>query len=158
MRQFRDDMRPQPEETSMAIPDWTAVRALERRTLKQLFADDASRLGLLTADVAGIHFDWSKTHLTAEAVAAFSTIAEAMDLTSRRDALYAGDAVNVTEGRAAERGAEGGEGAPESVARARALHARMRALIDAIEAEALGPIQHILHIGIGGSALGPALA
>jgi glucose-6-phosphate isomerase len=34
----------------------------------------------------------------------------------------------------------------------------MRALIDAIEAEALGPIRHVLHIGIGGSALGPDLA
>jgi len=33
----------------------------------------------------------------------------------------------------------------------------MRGLIDAIEAEALGPIRHILHIGIGGSALGPEL-
>ncbi len=33
----------------------------------------------------------------------------------------------------------------------------MRALIDAIEAEALGPIRHILHVGIGGSALGPDL-
>ena len=33
----------------------------------------------------------------------------------------------------------------------------MRALIDAIEAEAFGPVRHILHIGIGGSALGPAL-
>jgi hypothetical protein len=31
----------------------------------------------------------------------------------------------------------------------------MRAVIDAIEAEAFGPIRHILHIGIGGSALGP---
>jgi glucose-6-phosphate isomerase len=33
----------------------------------------------------------------------------------------------------------------------------MRALIDAIEAGALGPIRHILHVGIGGSALGPDL-
>src|SRR3546814_9279424 len=31
----------------------------------------------------------------------------------------------------------------------------MRALVDAIEAEAFGPIRSILHIGIGGSALGP---
>jgi glucose-6-phosphate isomerase len=31
----------------------------------------------------------------------------------------------------------------------------MRAVIDAIEAEAFGPVRHILHIGIGGSALGP---
>lgn len=33
----------------------------------------------------------------------------------------------------------------------------MRALIDAIEAEAFGPVRHILHVGIGGSALGPDL-
>src|SRR3546814_5314198 len=31
----------------------------------------------------------------------------------------------------------------------------MRALVDAIEAEAFGPTRSILHIGIGGSALGP---
>jgi glucose-6-phosphate isomerase len=33
----------------------------------------------------------------------------------------------------------------------------MRAMIDAIEADALGPIRHVLHVGIGGSALGPDL-
>ncbi|HEX2764981.1 MAG TPA: glucose-6-phosphate isomerase, partial [Allosphingosinicella sp.] len=46
---------------------------------------------------------------------------------------------------------------PESVARASALRSRMRALVDAIEAGAFGDIQHVLHIGIGGSALGPEL-
>src|SRR3546814_17166215 len=50
-----------------------------------------------------------------------------------------------------------GEGAEDAVARAAALHARMRALIDAIEGGALGPIRHVLHVGIGGSALGPDL-
>lgn len=141
----------------MAIPDWSAVRALERRTLNDLFAGDKGRVASLSADVAGIHFDWSKTHLTPDAVAAFSKIAEAMDLSGKRDALYAGDVVNVTEGRSVTHGAERGEGSPEDVAQARGFHGRMRALIDAIEAEALGPIQHILHIGIGGSALGPDL-
>jgi glucose-6-phosphate isomerase len=33
----------------------------------------------------------------------------------------------------------------------------MRALIDVIEAEGFGPVRHILHVGIGGSALGPDL-
>ncbi len=66
--------------------------------------------------------------------------------------------MNNTEGRAAEHPAERGSGNPESAARARFAHeARMRGLIDAIEAEALGPIAHVIHIGIGGSALGPAL-
>ncbi|MEI9850582.1 MAG: glucose-6-phosphate isomerase [Sphingomonas sp.] len=141
----------------MATPDWTAIRALERKPLVQLFAEDDGRLALLSADVAGIRFDWSKTHLTRDALAVFGKLAEAMDLAGRRDALFAGAAVNVTEGRAAEHSAERGEGAPESVARARLFHARMRTLIDAIEAEALGPVRHILHIGIGGSALGPDL-
>src|SRR3546814_5803967 len=45
----------------------------------------------------------------------------------------------------------------ESVAHAKALHNRLRALIDAVEAEAFGPVRHILHVGIGGSALGPHL-
>ncbi|MCZ4238037.1 hypothetical protein O4H25_14450, partial [Staphylococcus equorum] len=65
--------------------------------------------------------------------------------------------VNVTEGRAAEHPAERGQGAPDSVARARHLHARMRGMIDAIEAELFGPIRHILHVGIGGAALVPDL-
>ncbi|MDF7775326.1 glucose-6-phosphate isomerase [Sphingomonas sp. AOB5] len=141
----------------MATPDWSAIRALEDKPLTALFAEDPGRLDRLSAEVSGIRFDWSKTHLTAEAVAAFAGIAESMDLTGKRDALYAGETINVTEGRAAEHGAERGEGAPESVVQARMFHARMRGLIDAIEAEALGPVRHILHIGIGGSALGPDL-
>ncbi len=141
----------------MSKPDWSAIHALPSNRLDALFAGDADRLAALSLDVAGIHFDWSKTHLTADAVAAFSQLADQMGLAPRRDALFAGEAVNVTEGRAAEHSAERGEGAPESVARARGLHARMRALIDAIEAEALGPVRHVLHIGIGGSALGPDL-
>jgi len=71
--------------------------------------------------------------------------------------MFGGAHVNVTEDRPVEHTAERGEGSPESVARARQFHGRMRALIDAIEADALGPVRHVLHIGIGGSALGPDL-
>ena len=141
----------------MALPDWTPIQALPTTKLTDLFAADADRLSRLSVDVASIHFDWSKTHLTADAVSAFAALAQQMDFAAKRDALFAGEVVNVTEGRAAEHTAERYEGAPESVARARSQHERMRALIDAIEAEALGPIRHILHIGIGGSALGPDL-
>ena len=136
---------------------WDAITALAPDRLEALFAADPDRLKRLTLDVAGIHFDWSKTHLTAAAIAAFEALAKARDLAGKREALFAGAAVNATEGRAAEHTAERGEGAPESVARAAQLHGRMRALIDAIEAEAFGPIRHVLHIGIGGSALGPDL-
>ncbi|GAA0737195.1 glucose-6-phosphate isomerase [Sphingomonas japonica] len=141
----------------MATNPWEAIEALEPARLEALFTADADRLALLTADVAGIHFDWSKTHLTQAAIDAFAALAEAQGLAAKRDALFGGQAINVTEGRAVEHGAERGEGSPESVARARGFQHRMRALIDAIEADALGPVRHILHLGIGGSALGPDL-
>jgi glucose-6-phosphate isomerase len=134
---------------------WGAVERSEKRPLLQLFNADASRVQQLTVEEAGIRFDFSKTHLDRELVEAFAALAEAQDLAGAREALFAGKEINVTERRAAEHSAERGQGAPESVARAQALHARMRALIDAIEAEAFGPVRHILHVGIGGSALGP---
>ena len=141
----------------MSLPEWSAIEALPATRLEVLFAAAADRVAALSIDVAGLHFDWSKTHLTTDALAAFEALARATDLSGSREALFAGEAVNTTEGRAAEHTAERGEGAPDSVARAAMLHARMRALIDAIEAGALGPVRHILHLGIGGSALGPDL-
>ncbi|WP_136162084.1 glucose-6-phosphate isomerase [Sphingomonas flavalba] len=133
-----------------------AIAGHERGKVADLLAD-ADRLARLTLETGGLFFDWSKTHLDAALVGDFAKLAEAAGLAAARDALFAGRIVNPSEGRAAEHPAERGEGAPESVARARQLHARMRALIDAIEAEAFGPIRHVLHIGIGGSALGPDL-
>ncbi|MET0271090.1 MAG: glucose-6-phosphate isomerase [Sphingomonas sp.] len=136
---------------------WTAIEAIAPRRLTDLFTAEPDRLSRLTVEEAGIRFDFAKTHLDAALVPAFARLAEAAGFAAKRDALFAGEAVNVTEGRAAEHGAERGEGSPESVARARGFHARMRALIDALEADALGPIRHVLHLGIGGSALGPKL-
>jgi glucose-6-phosphate isomerase len=136
---------------------WAAVEGLQPARLADLFAAEPDRLERLAIEEAGIRFDFAKTHLSAENMPAFLALAEAAGFAARREALYAGAEVNATEGRAAEHPAERGEGAPESVARARALHQRMRTLIDAIEAEALGPVRHILHLGIGGSALGPKL-
>ena len=137
------------------MPDWSRIEALPAPKLLDLFAADPERLPRLSLDVAGIHFDWSKTHLTADAIAAFAALADETGLARRRDALFAGEHVNTTEDRPVTHPAERGEGDPELVAQAKRLHERMRALIDAIEAGALGPVRHILHVGIGGSALGP---
>jgi glucose-6-phosphate isomerase len=139
------------------MADWTEIEALPRTPLTQLFADDPDRLSKCSADLAGIHFDWSKTHLTDDAIAAFERLAKAVDLAGKREALFTGQVINVTEDRAVTHTAERGEGAADDVAQAQADHARMRALIDAIEAGAFGPIRNILHVGIGGSALGPDL-
>jgi glucose-6-phosphate isomerase len=134
---------------------WKAVEAVEPRALTALFAAEPDRLSRLCLEFPGIRFDFSKTHLDAAILDGFEALADARGLAAARDALFAGRIVNPTEGRAAEHSAERGQGAPESVARAAGFHARMRALVDAIEAEAFGPVRHILHLGIGGSALGP---
>ena len=130
---------------------------MQPRRLTELFRAEPDRLSRLVLEQTGIRFDFAKTHLDEALVEAFIALAEARDLAGAREALFAGKPVNVTEQRAAEHPAERGQGAPDSVKRAGMFHARMRALIDAIEADAFGPIHHILHIGIGGSALGPKL-
>ncbi len=118
---------------------------------------NSQRVSDMTIEQSGIRFDFSKTHLDQQALSAFHELSEAMALASARDALFAGAIVNPTENRAAEHTAERGNGSAEAVARARGLQARMRGLVEAIDAGALGEIKHILHIGIGGSALGPKL-
>jgi glucose-6-phosphate isomerase len=136
---------------------WAALEGEPTETLRDLFAAEPERLARLVVEESGIRFDFSKTHLSRALIETFLALADQAGLARRRDAMFAGEIVNPTEGRAAEHSAERGQGAPESVAAAAGLHARMRALIDAIEAEAFGPIRHILHLGIGGSALGPQL-
>src|SRR6185295_11419191 len=108
-------------------------------------------------ETAGIYFDWSKTHLDQEIFEQFRARAETAGFAAARDALFAGAIVNASEGRAATHVAERGNGSPEEVALAASRRQRMRALIDAIEAGAFGDVTGVLHIGIGGSVLGPEL-
>lgn len=136
---------------------WNVIASIEEPDLRRIFDAHPARLDEFVVDAAGLRFDWSKTHMTPELMRAFVELAAEQDFAGKRDALFSGARINNTEGRAAEHSAERGEGAPQSVASARALHERMRALIDAIEADVLGPVRHILHVGIGGSALGPDL-
>lgn len=126
-------------------------------TLKQLFQAEPDRLSRLTFDAAGIYFDWSKTHLDRALLEEFLGRAQRMDFAQARDALFAGDVVNPSENRAATHVAERGSGSTDDVDLATARRQRMRALVDAIEAGAFGELTGILHIGIGGSVLGPAL-
>ena len=137
---------------------WQALSDWQPQKLTDLIAaDPEARLQALVRSVADIRFDFAKTHLDTSAIAILSNLAEAQDFAGRRKTLFSGGIANPTEDRAAEHSAERGDGAPESVHVAQALHQRMRMMIDAIEAGAFGEIRHLLHIGIGGSALGPDL-
>ena len=164
--------------TDQIAAAWDHLENLPRPTLGELFSDQrdggegrdepagAGRVAMLSGriewsegeDVGGILFDWSKTHLDRDYLAGFEALAQACDFAGKRAALLAGDEVNVTEGRAATHTAQRGFGSEADVEEASALHERMRLLVEAIHQGALGEIKHLIHIGIGGSALGPALA
>jgi Phosphoglucose isomerase len=141
----------------MTVNRWALLEDHQAATLASLFADDPERVVKMTIEQSGLRFDFSKTHLDDPALDAFRTLADVMGLAQAKEALFTGAIVNPTEGRAAEHAAERGNGSAEAVAKARGLQTRMRGLVEAIDAGALGEIKHILHIGIGGSALGPKL-
>ncbi|MFB0611646.1 glucose-6-phosphate isomerase [Aurantiacibacter poecillastricola] len=141
---------------------WKALALHPDPTLAELFAEDPQRVEKLSSRIelgeTGIRFDWSKTHLTDELLADFEALAEAADFDEMRRRLFAGEVVNPTENRAAEHSALRGVGREASVEEAEALRQRMMLLVNAIHDGALGEVKHLIHVGIGGSALGPALA
>jgi glucose-6-phosphate isomerase len=141
---------------------WQALRGHGQATLAELFAADPGRVEKLSGRIelgqGGVLFDWSKTHLTDALLADFEALAQAASFAEARARLLAGEIVNPTENRAAEHSALRGVGREASVEEAAALATRMKLLVEAIHEGALGEVRHLIHIGIGGSALGPALA
>ena len=109
-----------------AAAAWAALRGLPHRTLGELFAADPARHEALTRRIAwpvepgiaaeaGMRIDFSKTHLSDEALTAFEALAEAAGFAAARENLFGGGIVNVTEGRAATHGALRGSGTPAAV-------------------------------------------
>ncbi|WP_374599096.1 glucose-6-phosphate isomerase [Sphingosinicella sp.] len=140
----------------------TAWRAVETAStglpaLSALFAAEPDRAGRLSVDVAGLHFDLSKTHLSQAVEAALAGLLSASGFESRRAALFSGAVVNPSEARAATHAAERGSGSGPAIAAAAEARLVMQRLVERVHRGAFGEIRHILHIGIGGSALGPAL-
>jgi len=152
--------------TDQIAAAWADLQQLPQSTLSQLFAGDAGRVEALSRRIewgaeegtSGILFDWSKTHLDSDLIAGFEALADARDFAGKRSALLSGAKINNTEGRAATHPAQRGMGDAADVEEAEALHARMGMLVEAIHQGTLDEVNHLIHIGIGGSALGPALA
>lgn len=136
---------------------WEQLTALKAKPLANLFADNSNRVTQMTIRQSDILFDFSKTHLDNIVLDKLIILADQSELVQSREKLFTGAVINATENRAAEHTAERGCGSAASVAAAKSLQARMRGLIQAIDAGAMGEIKHVLHIGIGGSALGPKL-
>lgn len=143
-----------------AMDVWRELAGLPKPRLSALFADPArlaSWSDRLDLPGGAIRFDWSKTHLDAAHGASFVRLAEKLGFARQRGAMFAGEPINSSEGRAAEHTALRGLGRESSVDEALALQRRMRGLVEAVHQGLLGEVRHLIHIGIGGSALGPAL-
>lgn len=141
----------------MAGDAWDEIKNHPTSKLINLFAQDAERTSKYGFDQSGIYFDFAKTHLDDVLLAEFLKLADQTDLSGKTQTLFSGKLVNATEGRAAEHAAERGAGLDSSVANADALRNRMKGLVAAIDAGLLDEIDHVIHLGIGGSALGPKL-
>jgi glucose-6-phosphate isomerase len=83
---------------------WHALQAHYEKIkdihLRQLFADDPSRGERLAAEAAGLYLDYSKNRVTDETVRLLVQLAKERGVADRRDAMFRGEKINITEGRA----------------------------------------------------------
>jgi glucose-6-phosphate isomerase len=155
-------------------PAWQALAKHHEQIrgvhLRELFAADHTRGERMTAEAAGLYFDYSKHRVTDETIKLLIALAEARGLRERIDAMFRGDKINVTERRAvlhtalrAPRGAsivvDGRNVVPD-------VHATLDRMADFSRRLRNGEwkghtgrrIRAVINIGIGGSDLGPVMA
>jgi glucose-6-phosphate isomerase len=156
------------------LPEWRALethyRAIRDVHLRRLFADDPGRGERLTAEAAGLFFDYAKNRITDETLRLLIALAEACDLRARIDAMFRGERINATENRAvlhvalrAPRGAVILVDGANVVSEVHEVLDRMAAFAEQVRSGRWTgftgkPIRTIVNIGIGGSDLGPVMA
>jgi glucose-6-phosphate isomerase len=143
---------------------------LARRHLRELFAEDPARGERFCAEAAGLYLDYSKNRITDETIGLLLQLAEQSELERRRDMMFAGERINVSENRSVLHVAlrmpresslivEG----VDVVAEVHEVLDRMADFAARVRSGAwLGhtgkPVRNIVNIGIGGSDLGPVMA
>ncbi len=140
------------------------------RDMRKAFAEDPKRFSKFSIALGDFLLDWSKCAVTPETMKLLVELAEAAGVEARRTAMFAGEKINVTEGRAVLHTAlrapksarvmvDGADVVPE-------VHAVLAAMSDFADAVRSGKargatgqkITDVVNIGIGGSDLGPAMA
>ncbi len=144
---------------------WRALQshalAMRETTLAQLLGEDPGRAEQCVVSGAGITLDWSRQKAGSETVGLLGRLAAQQDWTVWRDRMFAGEAINVTENRAAWHVAlRRGTLAPAEVRDAMDAARRIAvSLRRGLRAGGSGKaIAHVVNIGIGGSDLGPRMA
>jgi glucose-6-phosphate isomerase len=155
-------------------PEWLALGAhrnqLSSIDLRGLFAGDPDRATRMVTTVGDLRIDWSKHRATAETVELLLALVAARPVEERRDAMFRGEAINVTEQRSVLHVAlrsstddiyvvDGRNVVPD-------VHEVLDRMCDFADRLRAGvwrgatgqPIRTVVNIGIGGSDLGPAMA
>ncbi|MEP7176602.1 MAG: glucose-6-phosphate isomerase [Gemmatimonadales bacterium] len=156
------------------LPAWSALQAhfpaIRDSHLRALFDADPGRAERLSLDAAGLYLDYSKHRVTHETMRLLLALASESGLRDRIDAMFGGERINVTEGRAvlhvALRAPRDQSIVVDGVDVVPGVHEvldRMTAFTDRVRSgDWLGhtgkPIRHVVNIGIGGSDLGPVMA
>ncbi len=138
--------------------------------LRAAFAADRARFERFSLRLGDLLLDWSKTAVDQRAMDLLADLAGAAGLEERRAAMFAGEAINTTEGRAvlhvalrAPREASFAVDGRPVMEDVYAVLSRMAGFAAAVRSgEARGAtgkaIADVVNIGIGGSDLGPVMA
>jgi glucose-6-phosphate isomerase len=153
---------------------WQALEAhktsLDDTNLRALFAEDPSRGQRLRVEAEGIHLDFSKQRVTDDTLRLLIELANESGLTERRDAMFRGEHINVSEDRAVlhvalrmPKDASLKVDGVDVVAEVHKVLAQMSSFASRVRSgEWKGhtgkAIKNIVNIGIGGSDLGPVMA
>jgi len=140
------------------------------RHLRDLFAEDPARGERFCAEAAGIYLDYSKNRITDQTLSLLLQLAQQSELEQHREAMFAGERINVSENRSVlhvalrmPRGTSLIVDGVDVVAEVHEVLDRMTDLAVKIRAGTWRghtgkPIRNIINIGIGGSDLGPVMA
>jgi glucose-6-phosphate isomerase len=155
-------------------PAWQALQAHYPKVrdvhLRTLFAQDPRRGQRLVAEGAGLVLDYSKNRVTDETLRLLLQLAESEGVAARREAMFGGDKINVTERRAvlhvalrASRGESIVVDGEDVVPRVHAVLDRMADFAGRVRTGSWTGftgrrIRNVVNIGIGGSDLGGAMA
>jgi glucose-6-phosphate isomerase len=155
-------------------PAWQALRQHHARIkdahLRELFVADPRRGERFSAEAEGVYLDYSRNRVTDETLDLLLGLAEQSGLRAHIDAMFGGEKINVSEGRAvlhvalrAPRGAAIMHDGRDVVPDVHAVLGRMRDFASRVRVGAwLGAtgkrIRNVINIGIGGSDLGPVMA
>ncbi|KGM55600.1 glucose-6-phosphate isomerase [Lysobacter daejeonensis GH1-9] len=132
---------------------------LEGVSTAALVAADPARAAGFAVRAGPVYANFARQRYDRAALEALFAVAESVGAEERLRALFSGEPVNATEGRAALHTAlrgdlTGTESGRQAHAMAQEVRERMRALIDGL---AVSQVTDIVSVGIGGSDLGPRL-